>query len=103
MPWRSCRLALLVFGKIRQPGHDPRYESARGRGFVFGVGTALVEVADEQVGAAAIAELADLCQQSGHGQIRFSGPPVTQVITPVWSRSAVAGSVARRLRRARGA
>jgi hypothetical protein len=42
---------------------------------------ALLEVADQQVGAARIAELSDLAEQPGHRHARFLGQSAAQVVS----------------------
>ena len=46
----------------------------------FGVGAALVEVADQEVGAAGVATLADLAQQLLNGDPGFLGAAFAQVV-----------------------
>jgi hypothetical protein len=70
----------VVFGQFRGAGHDPRHQSARRRDRPFGVSAALVEVADQQVRAAGVAQLADLGQQRRDRHRGFGGQPAPQVV-----------------------
>jgi len=71
----------VVVGQLAGPAHDPADEATRWRGCALVLGAALVEVAHQQVGAAGVAQLADLFEQPGHRHAGVVGQPATQVVT----------------------
>ncbi|MET8291828.1 hypothetical protein ABZV80_42770 [Streptomyces sp. NPDC005132] len=61
-------------------GEQESGEAAGGCHGAVAFGAALVEVADQQVGAAGIAQFPDLVQEVGDGDGRVVGPPSAQVV-----------------------
>src|SRR6202050_3562324 len=75
-----CRRLALPVREVVRPGEQDLCCLAGRDVRPFGVGAALVEVADEEVGAAGVAALADLPQQLLDGDSGFLGASFAQVV-----------------------